>query len=279
MLAVMVGYGRLSSDSEITAMRASGAGKRFFTYPTLTFGMTAFLIGAVMSFWLMPLGSANAIGNLSKMAKLVSINDLKEKELYDELPGVVFYAVEKKSNAEYNRMIIIEKERKSVITASKAQILPSGEAGLLMNLENGRIVTLNPEGKHSTVNFSSFKLNSPLLKPESFSINSERLMKTADLLAGMDSEPVYKFELSKRLSMPFAAVIMSIFGMSLGIFFHRGGKSLAIPATISVVAVYNIIFFASQNFAEAGRIEPITAAWIPNIIFAFLAVLFYRRAL
>ncbi len=78
--------------------------------------------------------------------------------------------------------------------------------------------------------------------------------------------------------MPFAAIIMSIFGMSLGIFFHRSGRSLAIPITIAVVAVYNILFFTSQNFATSGRAEPLLSAWIPNIIFALIAVFFYRRA-
>ncbi|PLX71038.1 MAG: YjgP/YjgQ family permease [Denitrovibrio sp.] len=279
MLAVMIGYGRLSSDSEITAMRAGGAGKRFFTLPTLIFGGTAFVLGLMMSFWLMPHGSLNAISNISKMAKLVSIKDLKEKELYDQIPGMVFYAVKKNSDAEYENMIIIEKNRNSVITSSKAQILPSGNAGLLMNLENGRIISLNKDGKHSTVNFKSFKLNSPLLETEEFTIRSERLMKTSDLIANFGNGSIYKFELSKRISMPFAAIIMSVFGMSLGIFFHRGGRSLAIPITIAVVAIYNILFFTSQNLAVSGFIEPILAAWIPNIIFAVLALLFYRRAL
>ncbi|PLX69824.1 MAG: YjgP/YjgQ family permease [Denitrovibrio sp.] len=278
MLAVMIAYGRLSSDSEIIAMRASGAGKSFFTYPTVFFGLTAFIIGIMMSFWLMPLGSASAINNLSKMAKLVSIKDMKPKELYNEIPGMVFYAVEKESDVNYNKMIIIDKQQHSVITANKAEILPSGDAGLLMNLKDGRIVTLNKDDKHTKINFDNFKLNSPLLSPEGFTVNSERLMTTEELFKNYNKAPIYKFEISKRISMPFAAIIMSIFGMSLGIFFHRSGRSLAIPITIAVVAVYNILFFTAQNFATSGRAEPLLAAWIPNIIFAVVAVFFYRRA-
>ncbi|ADD68273.1 permease YjgP/YjgQ family protein [Denitrovibrio acetiphilus DSM 12809] len=279
MLAVMIGFGRLSSDSEVTAMRAAGAGKKFFTTPTIIFGLTAFLLGIMMSLWLMPAGSRNAIGNLSKIAKLVSINDMKEKELYDELPGIVFYAVKKDSNAKYRKMVIIDKAQHSVITANEAEILPSGNAGLLMNLKNGRIVTLNEDGKHSKINFDTFTLNSPLIDAKDISVNSERIMQTKDLIENFQEAPLYKFEFSKRISMPFAAIIMSIFGMSLGIFFHRSGRSLAIPITIAVVAVYNILFFAAENFAESGRIEPFLAAWLPNILFALIAVFFYRRAM
>lgn len=279
MLAVMIGYGRLSSDSEVTAMRAAGAGKSFFTYPTVIFGTTAFALSMLMSFWLMPLGSTSAISNLSEMAKLVSIKDMKEKELYDTIPGIVFYAVKKDSDAQYRQMLIIDKKQNSVITAKKAEILPSGDAGLLMNLQDGRIVTLNENNKHSTINFDSFRLNSPLLNPENFSVNSERLMTTEDLIANFDTSPGYKFEFSKRISMPFASVIMSIFGMTLGIFFQRSGRSMAIPITIAVVAVYNILFFTSENFAASGSFEPFTAAWIPNILFTFITAFSYRRAL
>jgi len=278
MLAVMIGYGRMSGDSEIIAMRAAGAGKRFFAYPALIFGFTAFIIGVLMSFWLMPLGSISAIGNLSEMAKLVSIKDMKPKELYDEIPGMVFYAVEKENSEQYRKMVIIDKNNHSVITANKADILPSGDAGLLMSLHNGRIVTLNSDGRHSKINFDNFKLNSPLLNPENFSVNSERLMTTDDLIENFSKGPIYRFEFSKRIAMPFAAVIMSIFGMSLGIFFHRSGRSLAIPITIAVVAVYNILFFAAQNFATSGRAEPLFSAWVPNILFAVISILFYRRA-
>jgi len=278
MLAVMIGYGRLSSDSEIIAMKAAGAGKSFFTYPTIVFGITAFILGIIMSFWLMPLGSASAINNLSAMVKLVSIKDMKAKELYDEIPGMIFYALEKDDDANYQKMLIIDKNQHSVITATKAEILPSGDAGLLMNLEKGRIVTLNKNGKHSTINFDTFKLNSPLLSDDNISIMSERLMTTSDLIENFNKAPIYRFEFSKRISMPFAAIIMSIFGMSLGIYFHRSGRSLAIPITIAVVAVYNILFFTAQNFATSGRAEPLLAAWIPNILFAILAVFFYRKA-
>lgn len=279
MLAVIIGYGRLSSDSEIIAMRAAGAGKKFFTYPTLLFGMTAFLLGCLMSFWLMPAGSMNAISNLTKIAKLVSIKDLKERELYSEIPGLVFYTLEKESDAKYRKMVIIDKKQNSVITANEANILPSGDAGLLMSLKDGRIVTLNEDGKHSKINYDTFKLNTPLLTAAGFKSQSERMMESSKLIEKFNEAPIYKFEFSKRLSMPFASIIMSIFGMSLGIFFHRGGRTMAIPITIAVVAVYNILFFASQNFATTGKADPFLAAWLPNILFAFIAAFFYRRAL
>jgi lipopolysaccharide export LptBFGC system permease protein LptF len=148
-----------------------------------------------------------------------------------------------------------------------------------MDLTKGRIITLNEDDRHSTINFNNFKLNTPLLDADKVSFKSERLMKVSDLVASFDKGNDYKFEFSKRVSMPFASFIMGIFGMSLGIFFHRSGKTMAIPITIGVVAVYNIMFFSVQSLASSGRVEPFFAAWIPNIVFAVLAFFAYRRAL
>jgi len=280
MMAVMIGFGRLSSDSEVTAMRAAGGGRNFFTYPTLVFGFTAFILGIMMSFWLMPAGSAAAAKNLTKMAKLVSIKDMKEKELYDQLPGLVLYADKRHNDHNYDKLIIIDKKQNSVISAGKAEITPTGDAGLIMNLENGRIVSLSENDRHSTINFENFKLNIPLTDGGDISFKTERLMRTKDLIANLKEGAIYQFELSKRVSMPFAAIIMSIFGMSLGIFFHRGGgRTMAIPATVAVVAIYNIMFFSVQGLAASGRFEPYSAAWIPNLIFTAVALLAYRRAL
>lgn len=279
LMAVIFVFGRMSSDSEIVAMRASGAGKRFFLVPTLIFAGLVFLFGIMMSLWLMPSGSKNATDNLMTMAKLVSIKDIKEKELYEELTGFVFYAEKKLSDTKYEKLMIIEKEKNSVITATSADVEPTGEAGLLLNLKDGNIVTIREDGMHSTINFKNFTINAPLLNAVNITTRSERLMGVKELISNFNTEPIYKFEFSKRISMPFAAMIMCIFGMSIGIYFNRGGKAAAIPATVVIVIAYNIMFLLAESYAKNGTVEAYTAAWIPNFIFGFISIFSYRRSL
>lgn len=279
LMAVIFVFGRMSSDSEIIAMRASGAGKRFFLVPTMIFAAFVFLFGIMMSLWLMPSGSERAANNLMTMAKLVSIKDIKEKELYEELSGFVFYAEKKLSDTSYEKLMIIEKAKNSVITAASAEVVPTGEAGLLLQLKNGNIVTIREDGMHSVINFQNFSINAPLLDAVRISTKTERLMGIKELVSNFDTEPVYKFEFSKRFSMPFAATIMCIFGMSIGMYFHRSGKAAAVPSTIIIVIVYNMMFLLAESYAKSGSIEPFIAAWIPNIVFGLISVSSYRSSL
>lgn len=280
LLAVIFVFGRMSSESEIIAMRAAGAGKRFFLFPTMIFAIAVFFFGVVMSVWLMPKGSALASENLLAMAKLVSIKDIKEKELYDELGGYVFYADKKINDTHYLKLIIIDKTKNSVITAESAEITPNGQAGLIMKLTKGRIVTIREDGMHSTINYDNFTINTPLITADNFTVRSERLMTLQDLRTNFKTgDPVFKFEFSKRFSMPFAAVIMCILGMSIGMYFHRSGKTMAIPATVVLVVLYNTMFLVAQNIASSGSTNPFLAAWIPDIIFGLVSVYSYKSVL
>ena len=279
LLAVIFVFGRMSSDSEIIAMRAAGAGKRFFLKPTMIFSGFVFIFGTMMSMWLMPAGSYHAAENILSMAKLVSIKDIKEKELYEELSGFVFYAEKKLSDTSYERLMIIDKKHNSVITAKSAKVVPTGDAGLLLDLRDGSIVTIRDNGKHSAIKFDNFSINAPIVGADRVIIKTERLMAVNELVDNFAKDPIFKFEFSKRLSMPFAAVIMSIFGMSIGMFFSRGGKSVAVPSTIIIVIIYNMMFLTAENIVKSGGLEPFSAAWIPNIIFGIISVFSYRRAL
>jgi lipopolysaccharide export system permease protein len=279
MLAVIFVFGRMSSESEIIAMRSFGAGRRFFLLPTMIFAIGVFLMGIAMSAYFMPKGSFMAAENVLRMAKLVSIKDIKEKELYEELKGYVFYAEKKKSDTEYERLMIIDKNKNSVITAQSAQIIPTGDAGLLLELSNGRIATIREDNMHSTINFEKFSINAPLSDASRVTIKTERLMPMSELMSNFKEDPIYKFEYSKRFSMPFAAIIMCVFGMSIGMFFHRSGKTLAIPSTVFIVVIYNMMFLVAQNIATEGSIDPFFAAWVPNIFFGILSIFAYERVL
>lgn len=280
LLAVIFVFGRMSSESEIIAMRAAGAGKRFFIIPTLIFAFGVFLFGVMMSVWLMPKGSAMASENILTMAKLVSIKDIKEKELYEELTGYVFYADKKINDTHYKKLIIIDKTKDSVITAESAEITPNGDAGLIMKLAKGRIVTIRDDGMHSTINYDNFTINTPLVNADNITVRSERLMTLKELKANFNSgDPIFKFEYSKRFSMPFAAMIMCVLGMSIGMYFHRSGKTMAIPSTVVLVVMYNTMFLVAQNIASSGNADPYLAAWIPNIIFGLISIYSYKSVL
>src|SRR2546426_12515517 len=54
LVGILIGLGRMSTDGEITAMRAAGVSSRSVIPPVLTFALLATILTATASLWLTP---------------------------------------------------------------------------------------------------------------------------------------------------------------------------------------------------------------------------------
>jgi lipopolysaccharide export system permease protein len=68
-----------------------------------------------------------------------------------------------------------------------------------------------------------------------------------------------------RLAMPWAAVCCAMLGFPLGLRPHRTTASVGFGISLAVVFVYYIAVNSLRAFGEQGAIEPLVAAWAPNI--------------
>lgn len=87
----------------------------------------------------------------------------------------------------------------------------------------------------------------------------------------------YEYEKHKRLAFPFATFILTLMGVSIASRKVRGGIGIHIGAGIALSFAYILFMQISQTFATKGNLSPALAAWIPNIVFALIAIYLYRR--
>jgi lipopolysaccharide export system permease protein len=88
----------------------------------------------------------------------------------------------------------------------------------------------------------------------------------------------YEVERHKRVSFPFATLILTIIGASLSSRKVRGGIGLHLAFGILISFAYIIFMQISTVFATFGTLSPFVAVWIPNFFFAILAILLVRLA-
>lgn len=81
-----------------------------------------------------------------------------------------------------------------------------------------------------------------------------------------------------RFAMPFSAFILTIIGVSLSSKKRRGGIGLNIGVGIALSFSYILFLRFSQMFVHTGTLPPSIALWLPNFIFAIVAVFLYRIA-
>ncbi len=81
-----------------------------------------------------------------------------------------------------------------------------------------------------------------------------------------------------RVALPFSAFILTIIGVSLSSQKRRGGIGLNIGIGIALSFSYILFLRFSQMFVHTGALPPAIALWVPNVIFAFIAIFLYRIA-
>ena len=88
----------------------------------------------------------------------------------------------------------------------------------------------------------------------------------------------YEVEYHKRIATSFASFILTVIGASLSARKRKGGMGLALGIGLALSFAYILLQTISSTFAIQGGMEPLLAAWIPNLIYIIIAYFCYRQA-
>lgn len=97
-------------------------------------------------------------------------------------------------------------------------------------------------------------------------------------MRGSDYVDYFKVERAKRSSLPFAAFILTIIGVSLASRKVRGGIGMHIGLGLLLSFSYILFMQVSQTFAIEGSMSVTLAVWIPNILYLILGSLMLYKA-
>ncbi len=88
----------------------------------------------------------------------------------------------------------------------------------------------------------------------------------------------YEVEYHKRIATSFASFILTIIGVSLSSRKRKGGMGMYLGIGLALSFSYILLQTISSTFAINADTPPMLAAWIPNILYAFIAYYCYRQA-
>ena len=95
---------------------------------------------------------------------------------------------------------------------------------------------------------------------------------------GMGNIQPFQIEYHARFASVFSAFILTLIGASLSARKTKGGMGLNIGIGLLLSMGYILFMTISSSFAVKGHMSPMVAAWVPNLIFAGVAVYLYRKA-
>ena len=82
----------------------------------------------------------------------------------------------------------------------------------------------------------------------------------------------YEVELYKKYSIPFASIVFVLIGASLGIMTRRGSFAMSVALSLGFFVFYWAFLIAGEEFADRGKLSPILAMWLPNMVLGSLGI-------
>jgi len=283
IMGALVATSRLSNDSEITAMRASGIR---LSSIFLSLYIAGTLIGAASFFLtdrLVPVGNIK-FRTLYQRLTIARPDIQIDVHSINKVSGEITLLVEDvdEKRGDLMNVTLFEKKKDSytkTITAERGWFLPTDIARkyIVLRLINGSI--LDPGDttgkKFDTTAFKMLDLRIPMVAKEMKNIvKTPRDMSVRELREnlkslkqGSRSYNVYMVELHKKIAVPFACVLFVFLGTPFAIGRGRSGRGLGLGVGIIIIFLYYIFLISVERIGKSGVIPPAFAVWSPNILF------------
>lgn len=296
LFGILLGLGRMAADSEVLALRACGVGLRRLLAPLL---VLALLLSGITAWGLMELEPAARRELRGLVRELASRGGVLEPGEFKDLGSrVVFVGDRDRDNQLQQVMIWDESDRARpfyVFAEEGVYSFDPERAEVHLRLHNGDIhfAPSDPsDERYRRIVFEDFDYAfdvsevfadwSSQLRPQEMGL--EALREALDRVRAGDTrglyrkEPIsYEIQLHRRLALPGAPVVFALVGVPLALRRARGARSSgALLGGLLFFGYYALLRFGERVGAD-GVLPPLLAMWLPNLVFAALALALLRR--
>ena len=295
LFGVLAAVARMSSDSEVTAMRACGLGLGALLAPALVF---ATVVSACTALLMIRAEPAARRQMRAVLADVASRGGILEPGRFRSIGPRVLYVQSRDRENRLSRIFVADRsdpDRPFLIFAESGRFVFDPEQMLIrLELEHGdvHLESRDPE-QHQRIAFRRFDYTIDAvqlldrvrdLRPRElpFEELAKRIAKADAGPGGVDAsgrDPnEYRAQYHRRLALPFAPLIFASLGVPLGLRRTRNARSWGVLACALLATSYYTLLTFGEYMAESGHLPAAVALWIPNVAFAIAALVLLRRA-
>ena len=292
LLGALLGFGRLSGDLELTAARACGISLYRLAIPVMIFATAAWAASSWLAFTARPWAMVHLRAELFDITRTEASDGLKEKIFNKAFTGLAVYVEHIEPPGTHLKGVLISDARNpaqpSTIIAKNGLLLPDERQKFLtLRLLDGSIFGLDVHS--ATTHLTSFDVYDITITPgEALGVyrHFTEEMSPHELRSAIEAgrrankrDYLAETEMARKFTVPFAAMLFAMLGITMGLKPARGGQSERFGLSVALFFGYYILMRAGQSFAESGKLNAYLAMGFPDVVFAVLAVsMFYRSA-
>ena len=274
-LGILLAYGRLYLESEMTVLSATGMSQQRLLGMTMVPAVLVALVVAWLSLSLAPQGAKQFQLLLNKQDAMTEFDTLvpgRFQALRDETRvtyteqlsddranlGGVFISEKRMSTDKKDRGI-------SVLVAQKGRQEVKEDGSRYLILDNGYRYDGNPgQADYRAIKYDTYGVL--LSKPDvSEEVTDRDAMATRDLLGNPDLRA--RAELEWRVSLPLLVFIVTLMAVPLSRVNPRQGRFLKLLPAVLLYMAYLTILIAARGALEKGKIPAALGLWWVHAIF------------
>jgi LPS export ABC transporter permease LptG/LPS export ABC transporter permease LptF len=296
LVGVLIGLGRMSSDGEITAMRAAGVPSRRVIAPVLFYSMLAMAAAAVCSLYLQPfaLREQYRIRNQGIAQQLTAA--IEPRVFQEQFSGqkLVLYVRDVTPSAsaiaEWKDVFIADTsppeerskegreygEAPTITIAATALAAPDPAHNTIQ-------LSMNAVNTHAVDRDPTFYYNTSAPHSDQILAVNQKTEEAAKRIQAMDTRPLLeevkrtgsaesRIEFHQRLALPVACVLLALVGIPLGAASRKTGRGGAFVVTVFLAFLYYMSLVSLIGLAQQGKLRPELAAWGPNVVFGLIGI-------
>jgi lipopolysaccharide export system permease protein len=270
--------GRLSTDGEITAMRAGGISLRRIMIPFLVAAFAISILAFIINDYIVPEANHISQNIIREIVLKKGPPDIRRNVFFRDAENRYFYI-----NRLDEKNMIMQEIMVYEMTREKFPRMITAKSGRWVidtwKLENGTIYNYDENGK---ISYEMSFTNMDIIVKEDLQnffknqrtpqeMSSKELRQQIAILeqAGADTNN-FKVDFYMKYSIPFSGLIFVLLGVPLGLRSKRGSKATGVILSIVLVLIYYVLLSTTRSMGRGDMLTPILAAWAPNIIFCIL---------
>src|SRR4030088_2190584 len=294
LTAVLLVFGRLSADNELTALRSNGVSIGRICIPLVVIALLCTAASLWLNVQVAPAAQEEMRSTVFNLATRNPMALFGSDQVIDQFPGRKIYVGKKEGNKLEN-ITVFELNQNSLpvkVTYARTGMLEADLANkqILMHLYQARYQERDPKDPTNLrkirdgINMVEGTL--PISLEELYEKEKKRPYRSAlsieQLLEQLKSEnkrerSASRTEINKRFSFPFACLAFALIGVPLGVTAHRRETSIGFAMGLMVAITYFLFVIIGDTLRGNPRVHPELLVWFPNVLFIILGCLLFRR--
>jgi len=306
LLSTLLAYGKLSSNSELLALKTLGIKTSRIISPAIA--LSIFMTGLTFYFNdnLVPasnklaettlragigssFSSEQAKDNImfSRYGSRINASNKKPTKINTFLTHI-FYASWYENNI-MKGVTVLDFSREDIQHILKANTARFNKKNSSWIFSEGSIISIAPSGQTTNIKFKKYTypfVEGPLELAKVPKDANEMTLKQA-----IQAEKIYentgylkelrriKVRIQEKFTLPFACLVFGLIGSSLGSKSNlRSSKSQGFGLSVILILIYYVMSFLFSSFGVKGILPPILAAWLPVLISLGGGIYFLRKS-